>query len=40
MFKGLRKLYSKYKVYVRVDLAMYGLFLVLIVVYILYSLLS
>ncbi|GIV37913.1 MAG: hypothetical protein KatS3mg032_2292 [Cyclobacteriaceae bacterium] len=36
MFKHLQKLYSAYKPYVRVDLIMYGVLLVLILIYLIF----
>jgi hypothetical protein len=40
MFRRLRELYREYKAYVRVDLVMYGVMILLIVLYIIFSLLS
>ncbi|MEQ8303552.1 MAG: hypothetical protein RIB47_09185 [Cyclobacteriaceae bacterium] len=37
MFKQLKELYKKYKPYVRVDLIMYGVWLLLIILYFLYT---
>jgi hypothetical protein len=37
MFKRLRKFYQQYKAYVRVDLAMYGVLILLIVLYFIVS---
>ncbi len=37
MFKQLKELYKKYKSYVRVDLIMYGVWLLLIILYFLYT---
>ena len=39
MFRGLRDLYGKYKAYVRVDLVMYLVMILLIVIYAIYTLL-
>jgi hypothetical protein len=38
MFRRLRELYQEYKAYVRVDLVMYGVMILLIVLYIIFSL--
>jgi len=38
MLKRLKELYQQYKPYVRVDLVMYGVLLLLIVLYFIYSL--
>ena len=38
MFRRLRALYKQYKPYVRVDLVMYAVLLLLIVLYFIYSL--
>jgi type II secretory pathway component PulM len=38
MFRRLKELYQQYKPYVRVDLVMYGVLLLLIVLYFIYSL--
>ncbi len=40
MFKDLKELYKKYKVYVRVDLIMYGVMILLIIIYFIYTALS
>jgi hypothetical protein len=37
MFKKLRELYSEYKAYVRVDLVMYGVMILLIILYFIYT---
>jgi hypothetical protein len=37
MFKKLKELYCKYKAYVRVDLIMYGVMILLIILYFIYS---
>lgn len=37
MFKGLREMYAKYKAYVRVDLVMYAVMILMIIVYFIYS---
>jgi hypothetical protein len=36
MFKKLIELYKEYKPYVRVDLVMYGVMILLIIIYIIY----
>ena len=38
MFRKLRELYNEYKAYVRVDLIMYGVMLLLILIYIVFGL--
>jgi succinate dehydrogenase hydrophobic anchor subunit len=38
MFGGLRDIYNKYKAYVRVDLVMYGVMILMIILYFIYSL--
>ena len=40
MFKKLLELYREYKDYVRVDLVMYGVMLLLIILYAVYTLLA
>ncbi len=40
MFRRLKELYDKYRDYVRVDLVMYAVMLLLIFFYILYTLVS
>lgn len=37
MFSKIKELYQAYKAYVRVDLIMYGVLILLIIVYFLYS---
>lgn len=37
MFRKLRELYQQYKPYVRVDLIMYGVLILLIFIYFIYS---
>ena len=37
MLKGLKEMYAKYKPYVRVDLVMYGVMILLIILYFIYS---
>lgn len=37
MFKRLRELYREYKAYVRVDLVMYGVMILLIILYFIYT---
>jgi hypothetical protein len=37
MFKRLRELYQQYKPYIRVDLVMYGVLILLIVFYFIFS---
>lgn len=37
MFRRLRDLYNQYKPYIRVDLIMYGVLILLIVLYFIYS---
>ena len=37
MFKRLRELYQEYKPYVRVDLIMYGVLILLIMLYFIFS---
>ncbi len=39
MFRRLRELYQEYKAYVRVDLVMYAVMLLLILLYVIFSLL-
>lgn len=39
MFKKLRELYREYKAYVRVDLVMYAVMILLIILYFIYSVL-
>lgn len=39
MFKRLREFYQQYKEYVRVDLVMYGVMILLIILYFIYSVL-
>jgi hypothetical protein len=38
MFRKLRQLYNEYKAYVRVDLVMYGVMLLLILIYVVFEL--
>ncbi len=38
MFRKLRELYSEYKAYVRVDLIMYAVMILLIILYAIYTL--
>ena len=40
MFKNLKDLYQKYKPYVRVDLVMYGVMILMIVLYFIYGVLT
>lgn len=40
MFKKLRELYQQYKEYVRVDLIMYGVMILLIILYFIYTVVS
>jgi len=40
MFRKLKGLYQEYKEYVRVDLVMYGVMILLIILYFLYTVLS
>jgi hypothetical protein len=40
MFNWFKKAYHNYKDYVRVDMAMYGLLILMIIIYIIYSALS
>lgn len=40
MFKKLKELYQEYKAYVRVDLVMYGVMILLIIFYFIYSVLA
>ena len=40
MFRKLKELYEEYKAYVRVDLVMYAVMILLIFIYALYTLLS
>jgi hypothetical protein len=40
MFKKLMELYREYKDYVRVDLVMYGVMILLIILYAVYTLLA
>lgn len=40
MFRKLRELYREYKAYVRVDLIMYGVMILLIIIYFIYSVLQ
>ena len=37
MFKKLKHLYQEYKAYVRVDLIMYGVMILLIILYFIYT---
>jgi hypothetical protein len=37
MFKRLKELYQEYKAYVRVDLIMYGVMILLIILYFIYT---
>lgn len=37
MLRGLKEIYNKYKPYVRVDLVMYGVMILLIILYFIYS---
>lgn len=37
MLRKLRELYREYKAYVRVDLVMYGVMILLIIIYFIYS---
>jgi len=37
MFKKLKDMYQQYKEYVRVDLVMYGVMIMLIILYFIYS---
>jgi len=37
MFKKLKDIYKQYKEYVRVDLVMYGVMILLIIIYFIYS---
>lgn len=39
MFRRLRELYQEYKAYVRVDLVMYAVMIVLILLYVIFSVL-
>ena len=40
MFNDLKELYKKYKAYVRVDLIMYGVMILLIIIYFIYAALT
>jgi len=40
MFKKLAELYKEYKPYVRVDLVMYGVMILLIIIYAIYMLVA
>ncbi len=40
MFRAIKKLYEEYKAYVRVDLVMYAVMILLIILYALYTLLA
>lgn len=40
MFRKLREFYSEYKAYFRVDLVMYGVMILLIILYGIYTLLA
>ncbi len=40
MIRKIKKIYNQYKAYVRVDLIMYGVWILLIILFILYSLLT
>jgi len=40
MFKKLTDFYTRYKAYVRVDLIMYGVMILLIILYFLYTVLA
>ena len=37
MFRRLRDFYNQYKAYIRVDLVMYGVLILLIILYFIYS---
>jgi hypothetical protein len=37
MFKKLKELYKEYRAYVRVDLVMYGVMILLIILYFIYT---
>jgi len=39
MFRKLRELYNEYKPYVRVDLIMYGVMILMVILYFIYSVL-
>jgi hypothetical protein len=39
MFKKIKELYREYRAYVTVDLAMYGVMILLILLYVIYTLL-
>ena len=39
MFRKIRDMYQQYKEYVRVDLVMYGVMILLIIIYFIYSVL-
>lgn len=40
MFKKIKELYQEYKAYVRVDLIMYGVMILLIILYFIYTVVS
>lgn len=40
MFKRIKELYREYKAYVRVDLVMYAVMILLIILYFIYTVLS
>ncbi len=40
MFKKIKELYREYKEYVRVDLIMYGVMILLIILYFIYTVVS
>jgi hypothetical protein len=40
MFRKLREFYNEYKAYVRVDLIMYGVLILLVVLYFIYTVLQ
>ena len=40
MFRKLREFYREYRAYVRVDLIMYGVMILLIIIYFIYSVLQ
>ena len=38
MFRKLKEMYQEYKAYVRVDLVMYGVMILLVILYVIYTL--
>lgn len=38
MFRKIKEMYQEYKAYVRVDLVMYGVMILLVIIYVVYTL--